>query len=203
MGLNIPFTHGEENPSRLLMTKAATAGAPTSLWNLFWDRDIARKEPTAVASWKNTLTREAEIHAVIQFFFHSQWLKLKRYANERGIKIIGDIPIFVAQDSADLWSRRDLFQVDAEGNPLFVAGVPPDYFSSTGQLESSLRLGRVRQGEIRLVDREGAEGIEFRGHPSNRPFQGFRCLLAGQGGGQNGGEREVGEDPRGGTLYCA
>ncbi len=114
--------------------KAATAGAPTSLWNLFWDRDIARKEPTAVASWKNTLTREAEIHAVIQFFFHSQWLKLKRYANERGIKIIGDIPIFVAQDSADLWSRRDLFQVDAEGNPLFVAGVPPDYFSSTGQL---------------------------------------------------------------------
>jgi len=70
----------------------------------------------------------------IQFIFMKQWLELKAYANENGIAIIGDIPIFVSPDSADIWSSRHLFQLDAKGYPTSVAGVPPDYFSATGQL---------------------------------------------------------------------
>lgn len=68
-----------------------------------------------------------------QWVFFSQWLALKTYANEHGIRLIGDIPIFVAHDSSDVWANRDLFYLDAEGNPTVVAGVPPDYFSETGQ----------------------------------------------------------------------
>src|SRR6266508_6580470 len=70
----------------------------------------------------------------MQFMFFEQWRRLKAYANERGIQIIGDIPIFVAYDSADVWANRNLFELDDDGNPTVVAGVPPDYFSVTGQL---------------------------------------------------------------------
>ena len=69
-----------------------------------------------------------------QFLFFRQWSELKSYANQRGIQIIGDIPIFVAEDSADVWTNSDQFKLDEEGKPLVVAGVPPDYFSETGQL---------------------------------------------------------------------
>ena len=69
-----------------------------------------------------------------QFLFYRQWAALKQYANERGILIFGDIPLFVGYDSADVWARRDCFLLDAEGRPEVVAGVPPDYFSATGQL---------------------------------------------------------------------
>jgi 4-alpha-glucanotransferase len=69
-----------------------------------------------------------------QWIFYNQWMALKRYANERGISIIGDLPIFVAHDSADAWAHREMFFMDEEGNPTVVAGVPPDYFSPTGQL---------------------------------------------------------------------
>lgn len=70
----------------------------------------------------------------VQFIFEKQWLELKDYANKSGIKIIGDIPIFVSPDSADVWAHKELFQLDAKGFPKSVAGVPPDYFSETGQL---------------------------------------------------------------------
>ncbi|MBN1429876.1 MAG: 4-alpha-glucanotransferase [Anaerolineae bacterium] len=69
-----------------------------------------------------------------QWTFYTQWMALKRYANDHGISIIGDLPIFVAHDSADVWAHRDMFFMDEEGNPTVVAGVPPDYFSPTGQL---------------------------------------------------------------------
>jgi 4-alpha-glucanotransferase len=98
-------------------------------------REASNGEPWTV--WKPSQTAEehklAE-HKFIQFEFHKQWLALKKYCNDLGIKIIGDIPIFVAHDSADVWSNRRLFDLDEKGNPRNIAGVPPDYFSETGQL---------------------------------------------------------------------
>jgi 4-alpha-glucanotransferase len=99
-----------------------------------WDAPIARHEPDAVAHWVQELNHEVQFHTYMQFLFRRQWTRLKDYANERGIRIIGDIPIFVAYDSADVWANRELFSIDEDGNPIFVAGVPPDYFSATGQL---------------------------------------------------------------------
>jgi len=80
------------------------------------------------------LKSQIEAQKFYQFLFFRQWFALKQYANDRGIRIIGDFPIFVAHDSADVWTNPQLFKLDADGKPLVVAGVPPDYFSSTGQL---------------------------------------------------------------------
>lgn len=80
------------------------------------------------------LASEIDYYRFIQFAFFSQWYELKDYANKKGIAIIGDIPIFTAPDSADVWANKELFKLDSKGYPLEVAGVPPDYFSATGQL---------------------------------------------------------------------
>lgn len=86
--------------------------------------------------WKNSTINEETLFMwkFIQFEFFSQWSEIKKYANDRGIKIIGDIPIYVSLDSADVWSNPELFMLDCENKPLKVAGVPPDYFSEDGQL---------------------------------------------------------------------
>lgn len=105
-----------------------------SMWNAFWPRDLALCEPSTVSKWESEHVHEIEVVKVIQFFFETQWRALKAYCNERSISIIGDIPIFVALDSADVWANQKLFQLDANGVPVAVAGVPPDYFSETGQL---------------------------------------------------------------------
>jgi len=114
--------------------KAEQEGLMGKRWNNFWDRDIALKEPKAVEAWSKKLEKEILVKKVIQFWFYHQWLKLKQYANKKGIQIIGDIPIYVAEDSSDVWANRHLFHLDANGVPTVVAGVPPDYFSETGQL---------------------------------------------------------------------
>jgi 4-alpha-glucanotransferase len=111
--------------------KAKIFGA---MWSNYWDKDIALRDPKAVAHWRKEEAEAIAIRKVWQFYIHEQWTSLRRYANERGIKIIGDIPIFVAPDSADVWANRELFLLDEEGQPTVVAGVPPDYFSETGQL---------------------------------------------------------------------
>lgn len=80
------------------------------------------------------LEKNAGYYRFLQFLFFEEWNKLKSYANEHGVKIIGDLPIFVSMDSADVWANRQLFQLDDKGYPTSVAGVPPDYFSETGQL---------------------------------------------------------------------
>ncbi|HIC89986.1 MAG TPA: 4-alpha-glucanotransferase [Anaerolineae bacterium] len=105
-------------------------GAP---WNQ-WEPDIATRQPEAITRWAETLAEQIQVHKYLQFLFFQQWLDLKQYTNERGIRIIGDIPIFVAYDSADVWSHPDQFYLNEHGNPTVVAGVPPDYFSPTGQL---------------------------------------------------------------------
>jgi len=102
-------------------------------WNA-WEPAIARRDPSVIGEWASRLSYQTEFQAYMQFMFFEQWRRLKAYANERGIQIIGDIPIFVAYDSADVWANRNLFELDDDGNPTVVAGVPPDYFSVTGQL---------------------------------------------------------------------
>lgn len=101
-------------------------------WNE-WEKEISQRKEKALKHFKNYLKEEIEFHKLIQFLFFKQWYELKSYTNSKGIKIIGDLPIFVAFDSADVWVNRHLFEVSEEGKPLFIAGVPPDYFSPTGQ----------------------------------------------------------------------
>lgn len=102
------------------------------VWNT-WPKPIARRQVRAMKQWSTQLADEIDLHKFQQFLFYKQWLELKAYANGRGVKIIGDIPIFVAYDSADVWSHPDLFRLKKDGSPSVVAGVPPDYFSETGQ----------------------------------------------------------------------
>jgi 4-alpha-glucanotransferase len=98
-----------------------------------WDADIALRRPQAVARWKSELAEQVQIGRALQLLFFQQWEAVKAYANERGIQIVGDVPIFVAPDSADVWANPDLFYLDERGHPTVVSGVPPDYFSETGQ----------------------------------------------------------------------
>jgi 4-alpha-glucanotransferase len=102
------------------------------LWTQ-WDAGHARREPAALAAARAALREEIAFWHFVQWCFFSQWRAVKRYANERGVQVVGDLPIFVAHHSADCWTRPDLFQLDAQGEPTVVAGVPPDYFSPTGQ----------------------------------------------------------------------
>ncbi len=104
-----------------------------TVWNK-WPEEAAQITPRAYQSYSEELAHEISVQKYLQWQFHRQWSELHRYANGRGISVIGDIPIFVAYDSADVWSRRELFLLDQQDNPTFVAGVPPDYFSATGQL---------------------------------------------------------------------
>ncbi|HET6962935.1 MAG TPA: 4-alpha-glucanotransferase, partial [Terriglobia bacterium] len=102
-------------------------------WNQ-WDSAIALREPESLEHWTKKLSDEIESWKFWQFLFFKQWMDLKQYCRARGIQIMGDIPIFVARDSADVWAHPQLFHLDERGNPTVVAGVPPDYFSGTGQL---------------------------------------------------------------------
>lgn len=99
-----------------------------------WPQDILMRKTKAIEKYSGMLSTEIEYYKFLQFLFYQQWGDLKAYANERGIKIIGDIPIFVAYDSADVWGEPKNFYIDSNGFPTLVAGVPPDYFSETGQL---------------------------------------------------------------------
>lgn len=102
-------------------------------WNE-WEEDIKLRKESAVEAYQQKLAKEIEFYKYIQYIFTKQWNKLKKYANKQGIKIIGDIPIYVAFDSADTWANPKLFQFDENGIPIAVAGCPPDAFSDTGQL---------------------------------------------------------------------
>ncbi|MBI5302370.1 MAG: 4-alpha-glucanotransferase [Chloroflexi bacterium] len=99
-----------------------------------WDRDLMTREPSALKRARRSLATEIENVKYRQWQFFDQWRAVKRHANSRGIQIIGDIPIFVARDSADVWANAHLFYFDKELKPIAVSGVPPDYFSTTGQL---------------------------------------------------------------------
>ena len=98
-----------------------------------WDAPLARREPAALAAAAAQHADGVAFWKFCQWCFFRQWLSLKAYANQRGVEIIGDAPIFIAYQSAEVWARQDLFDLDARGKPSLVAGVPPDFFSETGQ----------------------------------------------------------------------
>lgn len=99
-----------------------------------WPEDIRLRKESAIEEYKETYKDEILFYEFLQYLFAKQWNALKKYANENGIKIVGDVPIYVSFDSADLWANPELFQLDEKNVPLAVAGVPPDAFSKTGQL---------------------------------------------------------------------
>jgi 4-alpha-glucanotransferase len=98
-----------------------------------WPRPICERKPAALDAERKRLAGSVSRVRFEQFLFYTQWKSLRRYANDRGILLFGDIPIFVAHDSADVWAHREWFSVDEQGRLQVVAGVPPDYFSATGQ----------------------------------------------------------------------
>lgn len=102
-------------------------------WTL-WDADLALHKPDAIQRARNQLRDRIECHKFIQFEFEQQWRDLKAHCGRNDIRIMGDVPIYVALDSADVWANRELFELDESGRPKVVSGVPPDYFSATGQL---------------------------------------------------------------------
>ena len=136
-----------------------------SAWFDWPDVALRRHEAAAVETYREMLGKEIEYEAFVQYLFFRQWQKLRNYAGEKGIKILGDLPIYVSLDSADVWSEGEQFLLDGEGKPREVAGVPPDYFSQEGQLwgnplydwDYMRRDGfgwwmRRMEGAIRLVD---------------------------------------------------
>ncbi|MGD8644408.1 MAG: 4-alpha-glucanotransferase [Chromatiales bacterium] len=112
-----------------LALKREHGGAPW--WE--WEPELRGRDPKVLRATRRRLDEVLEQDRFEQFLFFRQWLDLKAYANERGILLFGDMPIFVAQDSADVWADAEMFDLDEHGQPRTVAGVPPDYFSATGQ----------------------------------------------------------------------
>jgi 4-alpha-glucanotransferase len=98
-----------------------------------WPQGLRTRSPGALQEWREKLAENCRLYCYQQFVFTEQWHKLKAYANRNGLRIFGDIPIFVAYDSADVWANQQLFQLDDQGQATAIAGVPPDYFSKTGQ----------------------------------------------------------------------
>jgi len=119
-------------------------------WNK-WPRDIAQRTPSGLSSATTRLKDAARAVEYWQFEFFRQWQQLRSYARQAGIRVIGDIPIYVALDSADVWTNREYFQLSEDGQPLKIAGVPPDYFSATGQCWGNpiYRWDRLKQSGYR------------------------------------------------------
>lgn len=111
--------------------KARYGGA---MWTKWPDREVRRRQPAALERCRRELDGEIRYHLFCQYLFFRQWFALKRYCNGLGIRLFGDMPIYVAEDSADTWTHPEAFQLDGEGVPKRVAGVPPDFFSADGQL---------------------------------------------------------------------
>ncbi len=110
--------------------KANLGGKPLNEW----DNDLRLRKKDAIAKAQNELYEHIEFYKTVQFWFFEQWFDLKKYANEHGIKIFGDLPIYVSADSVDFWKNKDLFVTNKDGSPALVAGVPPDSFCQDGQL---------------------------------------------------------------------
>ena len=109
--------------------KEHRGGAPWTTWS----PGLVAREPDAMDAARAELAHEVRFHEYVQWLFFKQWAAVREAAAERGIRIMGDVPIYVAADSADVWANREIFQLDERGEPTVVSGVPPDYFSETGQ----------------------------------------------------------------------
>jgi len=104
-----------------------------TVWNT-WDKKLVVRNKHVLHEAFQELHAEIDFHRFLQFIFFRQWFKLKAYANSKGVRIIGDIPLYVSMDSVDVWANQDIFHLDEDSQPIKVGGVPPDYFSETGQL---------------------------------------------------------------------
>ncbi len=98
-----------------------------------WPAEFGFRQQTAISALMKECSRELAVEQVLQFFFQEQWSALRSYCSEKGVRILGDVAIFVSYDSADVWRHPEVFELDAERKPMRVSGVPPDYFSATGQ----------------------------------------------------------------------
>ena len=98
-----------------------------------WEEGLRRREEGELLRWRERLREECEFESFVQYEFDRQWSQLRAFASDSGVRILGDIPIFVSMDSSDVWGNQHLFELDQEGHPTVVAGVPPDYFSEFGQ----------------------------------------------------------------------
>ena len=116
----------------LFMALDGKFGGHGKVWQ-DWPAPIARRKPQALTEAAASLADECRFWRFCQWCFHSQWASLRQYAHSRGVEFVGDMPIFVSPHSADVWAHQELFELDAKGHPRVVAGVPPDYFSATGQ----------------------------------------------------------------------
>ena len=144
-----------------------------------WKPSLAWREPVVLERARNELRREIEAHRFFQFLFFDQWHALKAFCKQRGIRIIGDVPMFVAHDSADVWTNRGQFKLDEDGNPTVVAGVPPDYFSETGQFWGNPLYDWDRMKEDGFawwIERLRASFQSVR-HGAPRSLSRFRCVL--------------------------
>ncbi len=119
-----------EDYALFMACKNAHGGNP---WNT-WKPELVARETTALATARVEYAADITLYALTQYWFFSQWATVQRAAHAKGIRIVGDIPIFVAHDSSDVWANQHLFALEPDGSPTVVAGVPPDYFSATGQL---------------------------------------------------------------------
>ncbi len=140
-----------------------------------WDRELAHREPAALATARRELEAEIAFRRFVQFLFFRQWQAIRERARVLGIEVMGDLPIYVPLDSADVWSRQDLFELDDGGRSLAVSGVPPDAFSSTGQLWGTpiYRWDRLRDEEFGWwVDRLRAS-LRFADRVRLDHFRGF------------------------------
>jgi len=112
----------------------ATEKYNDSRWFLTWEQGLGYRDPEVLTRWFHEYADEIQIQKVLQYFFYDQWAALKQYVNRRGIELIGDVPIFAAADSADTWVNLNLFKTNENGKFSAQSGVPPDFFSETGQL---------------------------------------------------------------------
>ncbi len=136
--LQADFNHFEKNKrlwlddfAEFMAIKEHFGNQALQKWD---DKKAVARDPKTLEKYRTMLADQIQYFKVTQYFFFKQWSELKHYANQKGIKIIGDMPIYVAADSVEVWTKPELFQLDKERNPLFVAGVPADQFSATGQL---------------------------------------------------------------------
>jgi 4-alpha-glucanotransferase len=127
---NSKRNHWLDNYALFMALKQHHAGEP---WDK-WDAALRSRHPQVLAEAADTLATEMVYHKYLQYLFYLQWSAVREYAHLHNIQIVGDMPIFLAHDSADVWAYQELFHLDATGKPTVVAGVPPDYFSATGQL---------------------------------------------------------------------
>ena len=128
------FSAGHPWLKEYALYRALKAKFDDKCWLDWPDQALRRHDPDAVERQRVELAEEIAYHSTLQYWFVRQWGELKQYANDHGVGLIGDLPIYVSLDSADVWSERSEFQLDPQGHPTQVAGVPPDYFSADGQL---------------------------------------------------------------------